>query len=518
VAVFTKTKLCYSPDRLLLHNRPSMRKTTKMNAPARRHDLSLFLMGLALAASTASADWPAETHQYVVSVDYALSRLWVEARFASPVDSVLARSRDAGKFLVDVRDCDRDRNIRTRNKRMLLPDGGIHCLNYTVDLARAARHNKNYRGLSDSNIIVSPSLWLWRPEITRRSEIHARFRLPSDVRVSVPWQAIGDSPDSYRIARSPESANAEVIFGKFDYAEVDVPGATLRVSLLQNGVEFDHQAIFDWVGVTATDVSLAYGRFPNPSPQVIVVPVSTTRSDSAVPYGRVIRDGGELVQFFINPEKPIEDFMGDWTATHEFSHLMLPYLSRRHRWISEGFAQYYQNVLLARSGEYGQQFAWQKLYDGFERGHESRPELSPNEAAEGGIRNGLMKIYWSGAAIALMADVQLRERSGGKESLDTVLAHLQQCCLPADKVWTGPELFRTLDSFTSDPVFMPLYRRYADTAGFPDLADLFSQLGLGISDGKVRIRSEGELSDIRAAITETSSSSASHRPQVAKRR
>jgi predicted metalloprotease with PDZ domain len=129
-----------------------------------------------------------------------------------------------------------------------------------------------------------------------------------------------------------------------------------------------------------------------------------------------------------------------------------------------------------------------------------------------------MKIYWSGAAIALMADVRLRELSGGKESLDTVLGHLQQCCLPADKVWTGPELFRTLDSFTSELVFMPLYRRYADTAGFPDLADLFSQLGLGISNGKVRIRSEGELSDIRAAITETSSASASHRLQVAKRR
>ena len=518
VAVFTKTKLCYSPDRLLLHNRPSMRKTTEMKPSARHHQLLIILAGLALVAGTASADTSAETHQYVVSVDYALSRLWVEARFASPVDSVLARSRDAGKFLVDVRDCDHDQNIRMRNKRMLLPDGGTRCLNYTVDLARAARHNKNYRGLSDNNIIVSPSLWLWRPEITRRSEIHARFRLPSDMHASVPWQAIDDSAGYYRIARSPESANAEVIFGKFDYAEVDVPGATLRVSLLRNGVEFDKQAIFDWVGIAATDVSLAYGRFPNPSPQVIVVPVSTTQSDSAVPYGRVIRDGGELVQFFINPGKPIEDFMGDWTATHEFSHLMLPYLSRRHRWISEGFAQYYQNVLLARSGEYDQQFAWQKLYDGFERGHKSRPELSPNEAAEGGIRNALMKIYWSGAAIALMADVQLRERSGGKESLDTMLGHLQQCCLPADKVWTGPELFKTLDSFTNEPVFMPLYRRYADTAGFPDPTGLLKQLGLSVSDGKVRIRGNGELSDIRAAITGSDSSSASHRPQVAMQR
>ncbi len=200
--------------------------------------------------------------------------------------------------------------------------------------------------------------------------------------------------------------------------------------------------------------------------------------------------------------------MGDWTATHEFSHLMLPYLNKRHRWVSEGFAQYYQNVLLARSGTYEEQYAWQKLYDGFERGRKSRPELSPNAAAEGGIRTGLMKVYWSGAAIALMADVKLRERSGGTETLDSVLGRLQQCCLPADRMWSGIELFEKLDSLTDEPVFMPLYRRYADTAGFPDTSELLARLGLSVSDGTVRIRRNGELREIRATITRSGPSTA----------
>jgi hypothetical protein len=471
-------------------------------------------LGLALGAIAAQADQPAEVHQYTISVDYALSRLSVEVRFASTVDSVRAQSRDAGKFLIDVQDCDNERRIRMRNRRMLLPEGGIRCLNYTVDLTKAAKHNKNYRSLLSSNIIVSPSLWLWRPDITSRSEIEARFRLPDDVMVSVPWLPIKNEPARYRITRSPESANAEVIFGKFDYADIAVPGAVLRVSLLRNGQNADATRIFDWVRATATDVSLAYGRFPNPSPQVIIVPVPATQSLSAVPYGRVIRNGGELVQFFVNLEKPIEEFMSDWTATHEFSHLLLPYVSRRHRWVSEGFAQYYQNVLLARSGEYDQQTAWQKLYEGFERGRKSRPELSPNEATEGGIRSGLMKIYWSGAAIALMADVTMRERSGGAESLDSVLDQLQQCCLPADKAWAAPDLFKKLDSFIDEPVFMPLYTRYADTAGFPDTTMLLEQLGVTIHDGTTKIHKGAELTDIRVAITGTDSRSAAHRPQV----
>jgi hypothetical protein len=269
-----------------------------------------------------------------------------------------------------------------------------------------------------------------------------------------------------------------------------------------------------WVRAAASDVSLAYGRFPNPSPQVLVIPQAGS-GDEAVPFGRVIRDGGETVQLFVNPERPPAEFMDDWTATHEFSHLMLPYLISRHRWMSEGFAQYYQNILLARSGAYSEQRAWQKIYEGLERGRKSRPELSPNEAAEGGIRAGLMKIYWSGAAIALMADVELRQASGGRESLDQVLGRLQDCCLPAERAWSGTELFARLDSMTDYPVFMALYRRYADTAGFPDTSQLFSRLGLQVDDGVVRIRRNGELGAIRAAITHNDEIAAPWRERVA---
>jgi len=319
------------------------------------------------------------------------------------------------------------------------------------------------------------------------------------------------------LSKSPESAYAPAIFGDFDYRELEVPGATLRVSLLNGVDEMDNDAMVRWISATATDVSLAYGRFPNPSPQVVVIPVGDSRSNSrsAVPFGRVIRDGGETVELQVDQTQPLEALLGDWTATHEFSHLMLPYIERKHRWISEGFAQYYQNVLLTRSGAYDKQYAWQKIYDGYKRGRRSRPELSPNEAAEGGVRSGGMKIYWSGAAIALMADVQLRERSGGSESLDDVLDKFQACCLPSDRVWSGPELFARFDRLASSPVFTPLYRRYADTAGFPDTSDVFARLGLAVSDGKVRIRRNGELQAIRDAILETDDEAAIARDRLA---
>ena len=112
-----------------------------------------------------------------------------------------------------------------------------------------------------------------------------------------------------------------------------------------------------------------------------------------------------------------------------------------------------------------------------------------------------MKVYWSGAAIALMADVQLRERSGGEESLDLLLDRLQMCCLPSEDVWSATELFSKLDSFASEPVLMPLYKRYANTAGFPDVRPLLERLGVAVSKDRVRLRRSAELAGIRNEIT-----------------
>ena len=110
-----------------------------------------------------------------------------------------------------------------------------------------------------------------------------------------------------------------------------------------------------------------------------------------------------------------------------------------------------------------------------------------------------MKLYWSGAALALLADVELRQRSAGEESLDTVLERLQRCCLPSDRAWSGPEFLTRLDALAGEPVFMPLYRRYADTSGFPDTSTVFAELGIVVDDGDVALH-DAELAPIRERI------------------
>jgi len=474
-----------------MHPRPEISR-------ARVQAVCLAILCLLLATRSPADD---VRHEYRASVDAGLQRLDVEARFGSPQRRLVARSPLAAQVLAQAEDCD-GRPLRISGRRIDLQGPSYDCLRYSVDLVRAAGEERRNRGLADGNLVVSPSVWLWRPDLGANASLRLRFDLPEHVRVMLPWPRDPEDPDAYLLMRSPESADPPALFGRFDERAVRIPGAVLQVALLRSEPALDIEAILAWLGATATDVTLAYGRFPNPAAQVVVIPVGTVRTGtSPVPFGRVIRNGGETVELFVDQRRPLPDYLADWTATHEFSHLMLPYLGSGHRWVSEGYAQYYQNVLLARAGAYAPVEAWQKIFDGLERGRNSRPELSPNAAAGGGKRGALMKVYWSGAALALLADVELRERTGGRLRLDTALERLQSCCLPSNEIWSGPELFGTLDSLIGEPVFMPLYERHADTPGFPDLAPLFERLGVDIVGGTVSFRDDAEIAWIRDAIT-----------------
>jgi len=436
-------------------------------------------------------------------VDAGLRTLHVTARFAEPVEAVRARHSSARHFLVDATECDSGQPLEVRGREMSAPRGPLSCIDYVVDLQSATSAEHRNAGLAADNIVVSPAVWLWQPTGKATSRITVRFRPEGGVDVAVPWVASGPDEHTYEIPPSPRNAPAPAVFGNFIQVREQPSAGLPRIALLRSRGDIDGTAIVAWIRDTARNVSLAYGRFPNPGAHVVVFPVGSNgrQSDSPVPFGRVVRDGGESIELFIDESRPIEDFYDDWTATHEFSHLMLPFLRPSHRWISEGFAQYYQNVLLARAGRYDVGHAWQKLYEGFERGRKSRPELSPNEASRRGVGAATMKIYWSGAILALMADVELRERSGGRESLDVVLDRLQRCCLPAAERWTGTQLLAKLDSLVDEPVFMPLYRRYADEPGFPDIQPLFRRLGIAVEDGRVTLQDDAELADIRLAIT-----------------
>ena len=451
------------------------------------------LCSVCLVAALAFADGKGEL-SYIVRLADDLSTVSVEARFPDRVQALQASDGETRR-LMDLGGC-HGGVVRVRGGR-ILTDGSGGCLHYRypLDPQSGRRSPAVARGV----VVSAPDQWLWIPDLDAANDIRIQLILPSGMSASVPWRPLG--PDTFELAPSPGSSTAAVVFGAIDVLPLELADARLRVAMVDGpGRSLDRQKILDWLTASARDVAAVGGRFPNPDLQVIVQPIDSGNSRSAVPFGYVIRDGGETVRFFVDPERPLEDFLADWTATHEFSHLLLPYVRSREKWVSEGFASYYQNVLLARRGTYSATEAWSRLHRSFLRASEIRNPPRLDRINQRPFWEVRMLIYWSGAAMALQADTLLRERSKGAESLDVVLGRLKECCLPSGKVWRARELFEQLDLLADEPVFEELYDNLASTPGMPDLTTLFADLGLEPDGDRVHLSDHGRLINVRRAI------------------
>jgi hypothetical protein len=457
----------------------------------------------------APAAAPAGVPHYTVAADESLGRLDVSACFdASPPAGLTARDQRAAELLRAARLETGDElvELQPQGSTLPLPPAGVPaCVNYRVDLSAIGKRQRRSGDWRARDVIVlDPDLWLWYPDGVG-ADTHWRldFALPPGFDVSGPWQRTGSSHGkvSYVVRERMPGWAARMAIGRFSVESIALPGGRLRYALLPGEPAPDAAALREWVSGGARALVSAYGRLPVPDVQLLVVPMA--RGDEPVPWGEVQRGGGDAVHLYIDQRRPAAEFMADWVLVHELGHLLHPNIAATDRWLSEGIASYYQNVLRARAGLMSAARAWDKLHAGFERGiRGTAPGHSLAEASETMMRDrSFMRVYWSGAAIALLADVQLRRRSRGEQSLDTALAAFGACCLPADRSWSASELLRELDRLTDSGVFMELYRQYVDSDRFPDLGALYAELGLQpISKTSLRLDPTAPQAAIRAAI------------------
>ena len=372
------------------------------------------------------------------------------------------------------------------------------CINWQTDFT-AALKRKDYRLIMQTgkDLVMSTSLWFWKGPKSR--DIVVDVDLPRGMSISTPWKEVEKTASKTRFRPDKTSAEWEsrVALGQFDVDMMNVPGANIRLAVPGNLPASERTKIRQWIEQTVDVVTSVYGYFPQPQPQVLVVPIGTR--DEAVVTAHVIRGGGLAVVFYIDETRPLQEFMDDWTATHEFSHMLVPYVSSRDRWLSEGLASYYQNVLRARDGRLSETQAWQKLYDGFKRGESGAYGGSLAQATRRG-RGSTMRVYWSGAALMLMADMQLRETTDGRQSLDTALQSLSACCMANGKTWRARELFERLDELTGTEILTGLYQKHIHEHSFPDMRSTWDDLGVNTRNNRVSLSDDAPLKDVRTAI------------------
>lgn len=452
-------------------------------------------------------------HQYHAAFEPSSLELKVRACFSGKLPTTLTSvDSNAADYLTSVEtEHERNRPGIRHGKIYLGSDNQASCVRYTVDVSGAARGSEGHRYQSHivNDTVTRSGTWLWLPE-NNTLPVEIEFSFPEGAGVSSPWRMGEQSAGAvtYRIDPRSYDGSGHVVFGGFSEQVVHVPGARLRIAVLEGRPSADVDKLTVWIRRGAEAMIRLYGEFPLEQVQILVFPIGkyTDSPDaSPVPWGEIKRGGGSAVHLYVDDTRPLSELVSDWTLYHEMSHLFHPYIDMEGRWLSEGVATYYQNVLQARAGVLSEKRAWQKLHDGFQRGiKETRRGRNLNDVSRNMYKNRqYMRVYWSGTAVAILADVYLRQTNRG--SLDQALYRFRDCCLPSARTWTAREFMTKLDSLMDTDIFMSLYQRYAHSDRFPDLADIYDSLGLSLDSGRVDLDKTADRADIRDTIMEASS-------------
>lgn len=466
------------------------RESTLHEAPGPRKVAAAWRLRVAIALwslSCAPIESLAETIRYEIAIDRDLTAVTVDACFGTRVPRGLRLSdelppRALNGLAVDARPGEEGRQFRARNVAR-------GCAHYALDLSSLPAGDF-HAGLQrvGGAVLLDPTWLLAVPADAGIHTLELAFRLPQGFRLSAPASVVA-APDNRwqtRITTRGWARGGRFALGRLTQFALTHGGATFAISVAGQAGRLPRAQYANWIGGIAAALSAHFGRFPVPFVQVVVV--LTDAQAETVPWGEVVRAGGDGLLLFVDRTRSAAALADDWVAFHEFSHFLHPYFSRVDSWWAEGLASYYQNVLRAQTGGLAPRDSWRALHAGFERGRaqtDGRTTLA-NASRAMRTQQKFMRVYWSGAAIALLGDVELRLRSGGRESLAAVLARFAACCLPASRQWTARAFMAKLDELSGMPVMAALMDAHLESAGFPDLAPAYEVLGLRPQTGELR--------------------------------
>jgi hypothetical protein len=377
---------------------------------------------------------------------------------------------------------------------LLLPAGASR-FRYRLLLEAAARRlrDKNTAFAAGTAFVAPPSTWLARP---CDDGVAGRYRYRVETAAGSSFASgvfPGPEPGTWEapiadLGQAPWSA-----FGTLDIDRIEVAGARITLARAPGDLKLSPEALRGWVERSARAVGGFYGRFPVPDLLVVVIPGGRR----AVGYGTTLGNGGAAILIWVGDRATEADLRDDWVLTHEMTHTALPNVSRTHTWLEEGLATYVEPLARAAAGTLDPDEAWKGMIEGMPRAlHESEGGGLDGEQSIGGM-------YWGGALYCLLADVEIRERSGGRLGLRDALRGVLDGGGSIAVTWPLQQVLATADGVAGGDVLRRLYGRMGERRPQVDLGDLWRRLGVSVVGGAVRYDDRAPLAWVRKAICPT---------------
>ena len=210
-----------------------------------------------------------------------------------------------------------------------------------------------------------------------------------------------------------------------------------------------------WLNKVTAAVAGTLGNYPFP---VNYYMYRKNGSREPVPWAHTERGEVQGVNFYVNPGFSEKEFLHDWTAPHEISHLALPFPGRENAWFSEGFATYMQGKILIELGEFSPEEIDKKMETKIGKFQaDYRSDLPfPVLAGELKSRHKYPQMYWGGATFFKKLDELLMEKH--QTSLLEIMPEYLQCCRLKDR--SPEDIVHSIDRISGDTIASYLWHQY----------------------------------------------------------
>ena len=434
------------------------------------------------------------TCRYDVKAVRATAGLDVTVRCTGAVTSGFRADPHVASFTADVRDARGTPLTREGNRWAVSASNDVE-IHYRVDLDGAAREEGDVdTAMAVGGSLVAPlSSYALVPDPPRAGTALLHVEpLPGTEFVTVlPLRG-----DDFTIALGDIPNATYGVFGRFEHDVERLPGvhgaAQLDVVSLDGGFALSRDERRRWIARDAAAVTRFYGGFPAEHVGVVLTPVP---GRDRVVFGKVLSTGGSTVVMLVGEDTKRAALDSDWVLVHEMFHIGFPTLSRgAGLWLDEGLATYAEPLIRARAGMLTEEQGWAEVVRDMPRG------VRLCETAGLEHFDDIRSVYWGGAVVALLADVEARRLTNGERGLEQALRAMLARGWDARRVVPLRDAIRLVDDELGNPILAGLAASYADHGSPVPLDRVLTELGIERRDHSVRLHDDAPLAAMRRAI------------------